>query len=171
LPTNISAESEPLLSWRVAILPFVDQGELYKKFKLDEPWDSEHNRALLNQLPPVFRDPRVADPTHTTYQVFAGKEAFFNDEPPKVVRILDGTSNTLLAIQSPPEQAVPWTKPQDLPFDPKDAVRALGKVPADGIFGVMFDGSVYKLPAVYPGEAWRRLIQPDDGGVVELPGR
>src|SRR5262249_34008276 len=37
---------KPLLSWRVAILPFIEQEALYKKFKLDEPWDSPHNKKL-----------------------------------------------------------------------------------------------------------------------------
>lgn len=63
----------PLLSWRVAILPYVEQGELYRQFRLTEPWDSEHNLKLLARMPPVYRvgfEPEGS--THTHYQVFAG---------------------------------------------------------------------------------------------------
>src|SRR5207249_2796575 len=42
---------KPLLSWRVAVLPFIEQDNLYRQFKLDEPWDSEHNRKLLERMP------------------------------------------------------------------------------------------------------------------------
>ena len=48
-------QGKPLLSWRVAILPLLDQQGLYEKFKLDEPWDSPHNRALLTSI--LFRLP------------------------------------------------------------------------------------------------------------------
>src|SRR5438045_1511259 len=41
---------KPLLSWRVAILPWIEEGALYKQFKLDEPWDSKHNKALLKKM-------------------------------------------------------------------------------------------------------------------------
>ena len=45
---------KPLLSWRVALLPHLGQDALYKQFKLDEPWDSEHNRKLIPRMPAVF---------------------------------------------------------------------------------------------------------------------
>src|SRR5262249_54155708 len=41
---------KPLLSWRVAILPFIEQDNLYQQFHLDEPWDSEHNKKLIPML-------------------------------------------------------------------------------------------------------------------------
>jgi hypothetical protein len=48
-------DGKPLLSWRVAILPLIDEDALYKRFHLDEPWDSPHNLevakgALINNL-------------------------------------------------------------------------------------------------------------------------
>jgi hypothetical protein len=165
------ATDKTLLSWRVALLPFLGQGELHAKFKLDEPWDSEHNRTLLDRLPQIYRDPQVADKTLTTFQVFSGKGTVFGDKPFHLYKITDGTTNTVSVVQSPPEQAVPWTKPQDIPFDPEDPIGALGKIPADGIFAAMFDGSVYKIPSDYPKDSWRKLIQPNDAESVELPPR
>ncbi len=51
------ATGKPLLSWRVAILPFLEQDALYKQFHLDEPWDSAHNKTLIARMPPVYRSP------------------------------------------------------------------------------------------------------------------
>src|SRR5262249_20124770 len=52
-----SKDGKPLLSWRVAVLPYLEQVPLYRKFKLDEPWDSPHNKALLKYMPPSFISP------------------------------------------------------------------------------------------------------------------
>src|SRR5262245_25099565 len=67
LPTNVlSKDNTPLLSWRVQILPFVEQDELYKQFTLDEPWDGEHNKALVAKMPKLYAPVRVkADPGKT----------------------------------------------------------------------------------------------------------
>ena len=48
---------KPLLSWRVLILPYLEQDALFKEFKLDEPWDSEHNKKLLKKMPKVYAIP------------------------------------------------------------------------------------------------------------------
>jgi tRNA A-37 threonylcarbamoyl transferase component Bud32 len=51
----VDAQGRPLLSWRVALLPFLGHEALHARFKLDEPWDSPHNRALLPEMPSVYR--------------------------------------------------------------------------------------------------------------------
>ena len=84
LPADIHGkDGKPLLSWRVAILPFIEQDACTGQFKLDEPWDSEHNLKLLAQMPNVYRvgiEPKGA--THTYYQVFAGPGTPFDPNPP-----------------------------------------------------------------------------------------
>src|SRR5438477_2970944 len=57
MPAITDKNGKPLLSWRVAILPFIEQGELYNKFHTDEPWDSPHNKALLKEMPPTYLCP------------------------------------------------------------------------------------------------------------------
>ena len=47
-------DGKPLLSWRVLMLPYLEQDALYKEFHLDEPWDSDHNKKLLEKMPPLF---------------------------------------------------------------------------------------------------------------------
>jgi RNA polymerase sigma factor (sigma-70 family) len=68
---------KPLLSWRVALLPYLDQDNLYKQFRLDEPWDSAHNKKLLDKMPDVFRVPGQKDKSGTYYQVFVGEGTMF----------------------------------------------------------------------------------------------
>ena len=55
-PSNIDAAARPLLELRACrMLPYLGEDALYKEFKLDEPWDSEHNRKLLARMPAVFK--------------------------------------------------------------------------------------------------------------------
>ena len=74
-----SRDGKPLLSWRVAILPYLEEAKLYKQFKLDEPWDGEHNKKLLSPMPVLYTQPGVtpAGSTDTHYRVFVGPEAPF----------------------------------------------------------------------------------------------
>src|SRR4051794_12070960 len=68
-------DGKPLLSWRVLLLPYIEQGELFKKFRLDEPWDSPHNSRLLPEMPRTFApfDGSTPEPGMTFYQVLTGK--------------------------------------------------------------------------------------------------
>ena len=62
------------LSWRVYLLPFVDQAQLYNQFNMDEDWDSPHNKALIEQMPDVFKVEGVDKPGHTSVHVFTGDD-------------------------------------------------------------------------------------------------
>ncbi len=148
LPANIvDKDGKPILSWRVQILPYMDQAELFKQFKLEEPWDSEHNMKLLAKMPKVLQNPRVKVKAagHSVYQGFAGPGSVF--EPGKQPRfpadITDGTSNTILAAES--SIAVAWTKPADLPFDEKKDLPDFGKAYGSKPLIVMCDGSTRVL--------------------------
>jgi prepilin-type processing-associated H-X9-DG protein len=135
---------KPMLSWRVLILPYIEQDVLYKEFKLDEPWDSEHNKKLLAKMPKVYEVPdQTAPATETHYRVFAGNGAVFDYvRGSKILDITDGTSNTIMVATA--AAAVPWTKPDELNFDPdKDMVKLLGTLPSGDVCNVAFcDGSV-----------------------------
>ena len=133
-------------SWRVAILPYLDANDLYKEYDLNEPWDSPKNLKLVAKMPRVYAHPN-ADATsgHTAYRVFTGPGTIF---PPggqgiEFKKITDGTSNTILAIESAGE--TPWTKPEDIDFDPKNfpgaALPDLKTFGEDGFVTVFADGS------------------------------
>jgi prepilin-type processing-associated H-X9-DG protein len=164
-----SKDGKPLLSWRVAILPFIEQDALYKKFKLDEPWDSPHNKKLLAQMPRVYASPdEKAVKAHATYyQGFHGPGAFFDGKRGiRIASITDGTSNTLMIVEA--GKAVPWSKPEDLPYDPKKPVPKLGGVFPSGFNAVFCDGSVRHISKSIKEKVLRLLITRDDGEVIPM---
>lgn len=164
-----SKDGKPLLSWRVAILPFIDKDALYKEFHLDEPWDSEHNKKLQEKMPKVYLPLNVEpQPGMTFYQVFTGKGTTFdNPKGVKILDVTDGTSNTILIVEG--ANAVPWTKPEDLPYDRNQPLPKLGGEFPDSFPAAFCDGSVRFLPRNLPEQQLRAMITRNGGEVVEWP--
>jgi hypothetical protein len=159
---------KPLLSWRVALLPFLDETALYKEFRLDEPWDSPNNLPLVKTMPKVFQTSGRPNDGRTSIMVFTGDKVPFKlGRKPSMGSIFDGASNTILAVEAGPDKAVEWTKPEDLPFDPEKPAAALGKIPADGFLAVFFDGSMHRLKV--DTETLKRLIMHADNLPVKVP--
>jgi hypothetical protein len=136
---------KPLLSWRVLILPYIEQDELFKQFHLDEPWDSPHNIKLLPRMPRVFGrfdGKPTSEPDTTFYQVFTGKHTAFESlEGEPLEDFTDGTGNTFLIVEA--GEAVPWTKPADLAYSPDHPLPKFGGILRDGPFrAALADGSV-----------------------------
>jgi hypothetical protein len=141
-------DGRPLLSWRVLILPFVEGDDLYKKFRLDEPWDSPHNLALLPEMPMIYGryDRGTTKEPHTTfYQVFVGPGAAF--EGRKGMKLAedfpDGNSETILMVEA--GEAVPWSKPDDLPYAAGRPLPALGGLFNATIRAALADGSIHSF--------------------------
>jgi prepilin-type processing-associated H-X9-DG protein len=137
----------PLLSWRVAILPYMEESALFSKFRLDEPWDSPHNFALLDRMPPTFACPSDASlkSGKTGYQVVVGPSTAFTPDfkPLRFQDVTDGLGTTLLVGES--LHTVPWTKPEDLPFDMTVPLSGLGSHHGyhnNGFNALFGDGSV-----------------------------
>lgn len=133
-------EGKPLLSWRVLILPYVNQEELYKQFHLDEPWDSEHNKKLVDKMPAIYRSPGIQDAVGTTHYltVRGEKTAFPGAKAVSIEEISNGTSNTIMVVEA--AKAVPWTKPDDLPFDEKNPKAGLTGLRPGGFIASFCDG-------------------------------
>jgi hypothetical protein len=140
-----SKDGKPLLSWRVAILPYISEDKLYKQFRLEEPWDSEHNKKLIERMPAIYRSPAqkvgggktcylapsgMADKAH-----IGAKGATFPKDFP------DGTSNTILLVEANDDAAVDWTKPEDLAVDPKNPFKGLLGHYEQGFLAAIADGS------------------------------
>ncbi|WP_254508759.1 DUF1559 family PulG-like putative transporter [Anatilimnocola floriformis] len=168
---SLSKDGKPLLSWRVHILPFVEQEALFKEFHLDEPWDSEHNRKLIPFMPEIYLDPvhpEIAVVGKTIYAVPVGeKSAFSVPGGIKFASIVDGTSNTIMTVTLPAESAVIWTKPDDWNFDPKDPAAGLLDGKRTKFLTAFCDGSVRTLPATIDRKDLRRLVQMNDGEVID----
>jgi prepilin-type processing-associated H-X9-DG protein len=154
-----------LLSWRVAILPYIEQGPLYNEFKLDEPWDSDHNKKLIAKMPKTYEPlgDGKKEKGMTYYQVITGKDTIFDG--PKQLRIpdiTDGTANTLLVIEA--KDPVTWSKPDDLTFPKqKGKAPAIGGLFKSGTNALMCDGSVRMLAPKISPELLRAIITPAGG--------
>ena len=134
---------KPLLSWRVKILPFVEQNALYEQFHLDEPWDSPHNKELLAQMPAVYARPGN-DPTTglTPYLAPVGEGTLWNGEKGAKFRdVRDGLSNTIMVVEAEDEAAVPWTKPADWEIDANDLLKGVRNSRPGGFQALFCDGS------------------------------
>jgi RNA polymerase sigma factor (sigma-70 family) len=167
-PAIYDQNNKPLLSWRVALLPFLDAEALYRKFKLDEPWDSEHNLRVAADMPAVYAPVLPTKEKHVTYyQGFVGTGAFFEpQEKAPIHAIVDGTSNTLAVVEA--GEPVFWTKPEDLPFVAGQAVPRLGGLFPGFFNALVADGSVVLLSADADGATLRKAIQRNDGQAFDF---
>jgi len=167
-PAAIRKDGKPLLSWRVAILPFLDQQTLYDEFHLDEPWNSPHNQTLLSQMPEYYAPVVPGDEPlgSTYYQVFVGSGALFDDElGPKMMDIKNGAFNAIAVVEA--ARPVPWTKPEDIVFDREKPVPKLGRQFRDGFHVEFADGAVFFLGKKRNPEYLRPLITCREGQLVD----
>jgi hypothetical protein len=161
--------NRPYLSWRVLILGYLGEGELLAKFRFDEPWDSEHNRALIDQMPDVYRAPgSTAGPGKTNYLGLSGPNAAFPPgEPIQLAAFTDGFDTTLLVVEAPDAAAIEWTRPSDFSVEPPPAASDLVGL-RDGGFLAAWGGSygsrsdVTLISSDIPTAILARLIRRND---------
>jgi hypothetical protein len=168
---------KPGLSWRVAILPYLDQKVLFDEFHLDEPWDSSHNRTLISKMPVLYAASRTSPAQgYTFYRGFTGPNTWLPPQTQpgqpgkplfgiKPLAITDGMSNTILVAEA--VESVIWTRPEDLEFAP-NKVPKLGGVFASGFHVGMADGSVKFVRKGIDEKTISNAIQTNDGHPVKL---
>ena len=158
------------LSWRVFLLPFLDEQALFEQFKLDEPWDSENNKPLIEKMPAVFRTPGVKEKGKTSLHVITGRDTIFSgDGAAKMQSITDGTSNTIMTVVAGPDKAETWTKPGGLKYKPDGLPKELlGDVAEQFLFG-RADGSVSMEPSSMDADEFRRMVLINDGEPLHGP--
>jgi uncharacterized protein (TIGR03067 family) len=145
-PTALYGNGKPLLSWRVVILPFLGEEELYKEFKLEEPWDSPHNRKLLAKIPKVYAFPIEAlqKDGRTLYRALAG----------------------MVAEAGEP---VPWTQPEELVYEPGKPLPKLARIFPDRFHVLMRDGSVHAVKKDgFDEEKMRALLLFNEGKTTDI---
>jgi prepilin-type processing-associated H-X9-DG protein len=173
-----SKDGKPLYSWRVLILPFIEEQGLYDRFKLDEPWDSPHNKALLAEEPRLYIPPMgCPEPLYEThYQVFVGPGTAF-ERPGLTFRDFpDGMGNTIMVVEA--REGVPWSQPSHLVYELNGPLPALTIYPklsgsyfTEKVFGfnaAFADGSVRYLREGIDEAVLRALITRNGGEQVDV---
>ncbi len=157
-------------SWRVAMLPWLDQQALHSKYSFDQTWDQEGNRDLLPLRPAAYVCPEVMGNTRTSYQAVVGLQtAWPYDQSASFMDITDGSSNTiiLLDVHSP---EVEWTNPTDLSYS--DAMESLQRGqghhpgPNGGAQVLLADGSVRYISSRIDPKFCKNLLTASSGASV-----
>jgi hypothetical protein len=161
-------------SWRVLLLPYLDQGALYNQYRFEEPWDGPSNSKLAGQFGTIFHcpDDNGGSPTDTSYVVVVGPKTMFPGAGPmRMGHMKDGSQNTILAVEIA-NSGIHWMEPRDLSFD--DAVLGINRKEGPGISSMhegasqiaLGDGSVRYVADSVLNETIRRLLERNDGEPV-----
>ncbi|QEG20546.1 hypothetical protein MFFC18_03950 [Mariniblastus fucicola] len=174
--SNISEEdpeSGENLSWRVHLLPYLGYQELYNQFKLNEPWDSAHNKSLIGQIPEVFQHPQIQAELPEGYTVFQFAVSPPGTENPALYvqgergatfgEITDGSSNTIMILETSAAAAVPWTQPKDWQFDPDDPTRGVGDSFPGGFVVTFCDGATSFIDDGIGAQNMKSLVTRSEG--------
>jgi hypothetical protein len=167
-----NSAGEPMHSWRVLILPFLDGGPRDLDYRMDEPWDSPHNRRVTAKTPPVFRCPGNTNGAKfgtTHYVAIDGPHSVLNSEKPaRLQDIIDGPGVTMMVVEGR-DPAVHWAQPRDLEIAHGTAFGPDGMSSAHGgvFHAAMADGTVRIIPYQAGLEGLRGLSTIDGGETVE----
>jgi Ca-activated chloride channel homolog len=173
-PAIARSDGTPLLSWRVALLPHLGYRALYGRFHLNEPWDSPHNRSLLAEMPPELACPGAAVSRlgQTGYKVVVGPKIgassvntpFDASRGVGIREITDGTSNTILVVET--DGLVPWSKPDDLHWQPGGPPPELRSPHSGGAHVVLADGQTRFLKNTIQHNILVALLTVNAGEVI-----
>jgi len=168
------AKGKRLLSWRVMILPYLDQAALYNEFHLDEPWDSEHNLKLVSKIPAVLKSTsspgEKQEPGKTRFVAPLTFNSTFGRVGPGVrfQDITDGTSNTLMIVEASSDKSVIWTKPEDLTINETNRLDSIINPNSDGFAACMCDGSARLFPRRILPAALQAILSINGGEIIDL---
>jgi hypothetical protein len=168
---TVDKDGKPLLSWRVLILPYMEYAALYQQFRLDEPWDSEHNKKLVANMPMEYRSPKSKLPREegkTNYLTVRGEKSVFpGSKGLSVTNVTDGTAHTIMTVEVSDERAVVWTKPDDFQYDEQDPLKGLVGIWPGGFIAGFTDGSVRFLPSSIDAKTVNALFTRNGGEQVD----
>jgi type II secretory pathway pseudopilin PulG len=142
-----NSDGQPMHSWRVLLLPYLDSSPLYSQYKMDEPWNSPNNSAVTANLPPVYScpsNPNIMKDGHTHYVALDGPQSVMNSKRPCRIRdIVDGPSSTLMVVEAR-DSGVHWAEPKDFDIGQftGPAPNGMSSFHTGGFHAAFADGSV-----------------------------
>lgn len=178
-PAYVADEAgRPKHSWRVLLLPYIEQRELYERYNFDEPWDGPNNSRLLRSMPESFRCPstsRQGEPRAGYLAVVGSRTTWPGARGRKFDEFVDGLSSTILIVEASESQPL-WTEPKDFSFDEAAQLMTTElKIAAahtdETLFYEFFagrnvgmaDGAVGLIGQDFPPKIWRSALLTDDG--------
>jgi hypothetical protein len=165
-------------SWRVELLPYLGARDLYDEYHFDEPWDSKANTIVLYKMAAVFRNPADGpDSIYSGYYALVGRlvdektegtelQTFFSCKTGvEINHITDGTANTIAIVEA--KRGIPWTKPEDIPYDPAKQPPQLGGFFQGGFCVAFGDGSAHFGAEPIKDSALKAFISPAAGDRID----
>ena len=114
-PFLADKSGKPQHSWRVLILPFLDEQALYARYRFDEPWNSTHNMALADQMPAIYRCPsETASGPKTSYAMLVGPHAFSDGSTPRRMSDIKKRLSSIIMVAEAADEGINWLEPRDL---------------------------------------------------------
>ena len=168
-PYSTDADGKPLLSWRVLILPYLDQKYLYQSFRLDEPWDSPHNIRYAGRVPRCFQvgeTKMVNKQFQTRLLALVSENSALREKTTTIGQVVDGTVNTLSTVIASPQETVVWSKPDDLSGTPESISQKLIESSPNGFWAASCDSSVHFVMSGSDAKKLALAIQIDDGQII-----
>ncbi len=166
------SSSLPPHSWRVALLPWMDQQSLFQTYNQAAAWNENGNLDLLGQRPINYACPEVIIASETSYQAVASiRTPWPYDSPTRISDFTDGTSNTLMLLDvHNPE--VPWTEPKDLTLEQAAKAVEQGQEHVSnserGLNVLLADGSVRYISRKVSPDIFHGLLTPSGGTALPM---
>lgn len=179
LPAAASRDGsgKPLLSWRVAILPYMEEQKLLDQFNVNEPWDSPTNRRLIQKQPVGYISPQAGEQPsgETNFVAIVGPDTVITPKGVRLDSVKDGTSKTLMVVELA-GTGITWSEPRDITID--EFIAALRRSPADAGLRPLYPGFVVSVCAAgtlnliatdTPPDVVRALCTRNGGELVHFP--
>lgn len=180
-PAYIADENgRPMHSWRVLLLPYMEQNDLLKKYRFDEPWDGPNNRLLHGEVLPFYQCPSNNDPprkngsrnTADYLAVVGPGTAWPGGEPLRMAEITDDPAETILLVEVADSDVI-WCEPRDLhvgqmsPTVNSDAGQGISSLHSAMAHVVTAERSVHRLPSSTTPEFLRALLTVGGGESID----
>ncbi len=162
---TLGPDGQPTMSWRVELLPYLDNDNIYTNLQRDKPWDDPSNQVMTSEIIPAFTSPRCPESQSspvTAFVAVVGPDTMIRPgAPTKLWDVIDGLSNTAFLLELR-QSDIGWAEPRDVSVD--EAIKLIQSCPDQaGLTIAMGDGSVTQLSPSTPAETIVKLFNCSDG--------